>query len=175
MKVYKLEEITLGIFDGKHGGCKQAENTGYYFISVKDLAEYDIDYTNAKQISKDEFDEIYSRTSLENGDIAYANTGDTIGKCVFIKDNPYTASTSFHKSVAVLKPNRDLVNDRYLYYLMKFETPRLREAATGSAQKNLLLSTMRSFTVNVHQIEIQKKIAAVLGAIDDKIKNKRYF
>ena len=164
-----LGEITLSIFDGKHGDCKDCPRSGYYFISVKDLREYGIDYSQAREIDPVDFQQNYTRTNLENGDTLYANTGDTIGKSLYIKGNPLAMRTSFQKSVAVLKPNTEYVEPRYLYYLLKYETPRLRKAATGSGQKNLLLSTMRNFEVSIHDRSTQRKIVETLSCIDDKI------
>ena len=164
-----LGEITLSIFDGKHGDCKDCPRSGYYFISVKDLREYGIDYSQAREIDPVDFQQNYTRTNLENGDTLYANTGDTIGKSLYIKGNPLAMRTSFQKSVAVLKPNTEYVEPRYLYYLLKYETPRLRKAATGSGQKNLLLSTMRNFDVSIHDRSTQRKIVETLSCIDDKI------
>lgn len=164
-----LGEITLSIFDGKHGDCKDHPHSGCYFISVKDLQEYGIDYSQAREIDPVDFQQNYTRTNLENGDTLYANTGDTIGKSLYIKNNPFAKRTSFQKSVAVLKPNTEHVEPRYLYYLLKYETPRLRKAATGSGQKNLLLSTMRNFEVSIHDRFTQRKIVETLSCIDDRI------
>ena len=170
MSKIKLVEIADSIFDGKHGDCESQPGSGLYFISVKDLKEYDIDYSNAREITPNDFEQNYTRTSLDNGDTIYANTGDTIGKSLFVKDNPLVYKTSFQKSVAVVKPNIEFVEPRYLYYLLKYETPRLRQAATGSGQKNLLLSTMRDFEVTIHDRNLQKNIISVLGLLDDKIR-----
>ena len=170
MKYMKLKDITLSIFDGKHGDCKDKKGSGLYFISVKDLREHDIDYSSAREIDEIDFEQNYKRTNLEEGDTIYANTGDTIGKSVFVKDNPLVLKTSFQKSVAIVKPDTSVVEPRYLYYLLKSETPRLRKAATGSGQKNLLLSTMRDFDVSIFERDVQKKVSKVLGFIDDKIK-----
>jgi type I restriction enzyme S subunit len=169
MRPVTLQEITTSIFDGKHGDCVDLPGSGLYFISVKDLKEYDIDYSNAREITPEDFAQNYLRTSLENGDTIYANTGDTIGKSLFVERNNLADKTSFQKSVAVLKPNAEMVEPRYLYYLLKYETPRLRQAATGSGQKNLLLSTMRDFEIRIHDRETQSNIVAVLGCIDQKI------
>lgn len=165
-----LGKITLSIFDGKHGDCENLSGSGCYFISVKDLRDYDIDYSNAREITPADFAQNYTRTKFENGDTIYANTGDTIGKSLFVKDNPLANRTSFQKSVAILKPNTKYVEPQYLYYLLKYETPRLRQASTGSGQKNLLLSTMRDFSLSIHDRATQKQIVAVLGCIDDKIR-----
>lgn len=170
MNKCKLSDITLQIYDGKHGGCSKQPNSGFYFISVKDIDGLVLKYENAMQIPEDEFNEIFSRTSLEVGDTLYANTGDTIGKSVFVTDGPYVSKTAFQKSVAVVKPNKEKVYPRYLYYLMKYETPRLRAAASGSGQKNLLLDTMRNFETSIHDMPDQTKIAGVLTPIDEKIK-----
>ena len=166
----KLETITQSIFDGKHGDCKNKNGSGCYFISVKDLREYDIDYSNAREIDESDFSQAYARTNLESGDTIYANTGDTIGKSIFVVENELIKRTAFQKSLAVIKPNVEFVEPRYLYYLLKYETPRLRKAATGSGQKNLLLSTMRDFSVDIIERGKQKKLVEVLGGIDDKIR-----
>lgn len=167
----KLKDITEQIYDGKHGDCQNEYNSGYYFISVKDMREYGIDYKNARQITKNDFESNYLRTRLEKGDTIYANTGDTIGKSLYIKDDDKMAKyTSFQKSIAVLKPN-DKVYPRYLFYLLQYLTPQLRNAATGSSQKNLLLSTMRDFNISIHDKKNQLKLITILEKIDDKISN----
>ena len=171
MKKVRLGDITIQMYDGKHGDCKDEENSGYYFISVKDLNDFEINYKNARQITKSDFEANYQRTLLENGDTIYANTGDTIGKSLFVIDNTLAKYTSFQKSIAVIKPDKKQVNPRYLFYLLKYLTPQLRNAATGSSQKNLLLSTMRNFELSIHERKLQNKIASVLGNIDDKILN----
>lgn len=170
MNSCKLSDITKCIFDGKHGGCEEVKDSGYYFISVKDLDEFEINYDNAKQISKEDFDEIYKRTKLEIGDTIYANSGDTIGKSIYISTEKYVNNTAFQKSVAVLKPNNK-VDSRFLYYLLKNETKKLRKKATGSAQKNLLLDTMRNYVVNIPDINKQIMISSILGNIDNIIHN----
>lgn len=166
----KLENVTLSIFDGKHGDCTDKKGSGVYFISVKDLRDYEIDYSQAREIDEAEFAQNYKRTNLEAGDTIYANTGDTIGKSLYVTDNPLVSRTSFQKSVAVVKPDTQIIDSRFLYYLLKFETPRLRKAATGSGQKNLLLTTMRDFEIEIKDRKTQERISSVLGVIDDKVR-----
>lgn len=171
MNKYTLDDLTLNLIDGKHGGCDEKKNSGYYFISVKDLKPFYIDYSDAKQISKEDFLQCDKRTKLEDGDTIYANSGDTIGKSVFIENEKNVNCTTFQKSVAILKPNQELIYPKYLYYLMKYETPRLRRLASGSAQKNLLLDTMKKLDVEIPDLGGQKKIIDVLNPFDDLIKH----
>ena len=171
MNKYTLDQLTLNLIDGKHGGCSEKKNSGYYFISVKDLKPFYIDYSDAKQISKEDYLQCHKRTKLENGDTIYANSGDTIGKSVFIENEKNVNCTTFQKSVAILKPNQELIYPKYLYYLMKYETPRLRRLSSGSAQKNLLLDTMKKLEVEIPDLNEQKKILNILDPFDNLIKH----
>lgn len=49
-----LGQITTSIYDGKHGDCEDQAGSGFYFISVKDLQEYDIDYSGAREITPED-------------------------------------------------------------------------------------------------------------------------
>ena len=166
-----LGDITLNIVDGVHGDCVSEDNSGYYFISVKDMQDFRIDYTAARQITQSEYEKANLRTKLESDDVLFANTGDTIGKMLRI--TPSTAKigrTTFQKSVAILKPDTEKIDPLYFYYLIKYNTPGLRGAAVGSGQKNLLLGDMRTFKLSVpHESDDQKSIASILASIDRKI------
>ena len=99
----KIIDITNNITDGIHGDCENEANSGYYFISVKDLYPYEINYQNARQITAKDFFEANKRTKLEKGDVLFANSGDTIGKMLFVKEtNVEISKTTFQKSIAIL-------------------------------------------------------------------------
>ena len=172
MKDITLGDITLNIIDGVHGDCTPDDNSGYYFISVKDMKDFRIDYTDARQITESDFQKADLRTKLENNDVLFANTGDTIGKMLRI--TPRTAKigcTTFQKSVAILKPDISKIDPLYFYYLIRFNIPGLRATAVGSGQKNLLLGDMRTYKMNLphDNTDEQKRVANVLSAIDRKI------
>lgn len=113
---YKLGEICLQITDGKHGDCENQENSGYYFVSVKDIDDGEINYSNARQITKFDFEDTDRRTKLENEDILITNSG-TIGKFVFV-NSPLSRKTTFQKSVAIIKPNKNKIIPKFLYYYL---------------------------------------------------------
>ena len=167
----KLIAITNNITDGVHGDCENEENSGYYFISVKDLEPYEINYNRARQITNKDYVAANKRTKLEKGDVLFANSGDTIGKMLRVKESSVKLNvTTFQKSIAILKPNPLIVDEAYFYYLIKYYTPGLRKAAVGSAQKNLLLDGIRNFNVVInHHLRIQNKTVRILEMIDSKI------
>lgn len=173
MRESTLKDLTLNITDGKHGDCQNQENSGYYFISCKDVYEGEIHYSDARQITPKDYEETHRRTKLEPNDILVTNSG-TIGRMAFIKDRPLTYKTTFQKSVAIVKPDCTKVLPKYLYYQLKNCVAQFVNESNGSAQKNLLLSTMREFKIFVHEdIRTQQKLADILSAYDDLIENNK--
>lgn len=173
MKKVTLREITLSITDGKHGDCEPAENSGYYFVSCKDVNNGIIDYTNSRQISERAFYETHQRTQLEPNDILITNSG-TIGRMALVKDIPETYRTTFQKSVAIIKPDTSVVLPTYLYYKLQNCVKAFINSSNGSAQKNLLLGTMRNFEIDLHEsFEDQKRLSSILKAYDDLIENNQ--
>ena len=164
---YKLGEICLQITDGKHGDCENQENSGYYFVSVKDIDDGEINYSNARQITKFDFEDTDRRTKLENEDILITNSG-TIGKFVFV-NSPLSKKTTFQKSVAIIKPNKNKIIPKFLYYYLISEKRQLVEYAGGTTQKNLLLRDIRNFEVKIPDESRQKKIIMILNDIDQLI------
>lgn len=167
-KEYKLEDICLNITDGKHGNCVDEDNSGYYFISAKDINEGKINYNNARQITKVDYEDVHKRTKLEIDDILITNSG-TIGKMAIITEKDKINATTFQKSVAIVKPIKDLVLPRFLYYNLIYDIKYLINLAGGSVQKNLLLKDLRNLKVNIPSLEKQEKIANILSSLDDKI------
>ena len=89
-----LAEFTLNITDGKHGDCRGKDDSGYYFISCKDIREGQIHYEDARQIIEEDFWDAHKRTRLEPDDILVTNSG-TIGRMAFVRDVPLTYRTTF--------------------------------------------------------------------------------
>lgn len=169
----KLKDIAINITDGKHGDCENEEHSGFYFVSCKDVHDGAIYYDNARQITEKDFIDTHKRTMLEPNDILITNSG-TIGRMALVKDIPQTYKTTFQKSVAIIKPNQEIVRPRYLYYSLINYVSQFINESNGSAQKNLLLGTMREFKINIEDnFDKQDKIAYILYSYDDLIENNK--
>ncbi len=166
----KLEEICAQITDGKHGDCQDEDNSGFYFISCKDVLNGKINYEKARQITEADFIDTHRRTRLEASDILITNSG-TIGRMAIAPDNDLTRRTTFQKSVAILKPIKSQAEPGFLYYRLQSDIQRLTEYAGGTAQKNLLLRDLRAFPVELPSLPVQRRIAGILSAYDDLIEN----
>ena len=172
-KTKSLKDLTLQITDGKHGDCQNQNASGYFFISCKDIYGGKINYDNARQITHNDYLDTHKRTRLEVNDILITNSG-TIGRMAFINNPELCTKTTFQKSVAIVKPDSQKIYPKYLYYLLQNLVDDFINSSNGSAQKNLLLSTMRSFSISyLEDIKEQRKIADVLSAYDDLIENNR--
>ena len=168
-----LADLTLNITDGKHGDCQGKDDSGFYFISCKDVRDGQVHYEDARQIIEADFWDAHKRTRLEPDDILVTNSG-TIGRMAFIRDVPLTRRTTFQKSVAIVKPDKTKILPKYLYYQLQNCVDGFVNQSNGSAQKNLLLSTMRAFKMKIHEDEgSQVRIAAILSAYDDLIENNQ--
>lgn len=164
-----LNDICLNITDGKHGDCENQNNSGFYFVSVKDIQEGEINYKNARQITEYDFEDTNKRTKFALGDILITNSG-TIGKMVFIDKSNFIKNTTFQKSVAIIKPNPKKIIPKFLYYFLLFKKKYFIQLASGSVQKNLLLKDIRNFKVDSFSFEFQKRIIKILDSIESKLK-----
>ena len=167
-----LGELCSLITDGKHGDCRNEDDSGYYFISCKDVREGRIHYENSRQIVHGDFAETHRRTDLGPGDVLLTNSG-TIGRLAIAPDDEKTQRTTFQKSVAILKPLPERITSHFLYYSLAANRARLINSAGGAAQKNLLLGELRRFTIRVPPLAKQDRIASILSAYDDLIENNR--
>ena len=168
----RLDQLCSLITDGKHGDCRDETDSGYYFISAKDVKDGKIQYDNARQITQADFAETHRRTDFSVGDVVITNSG-TIGRVAIGNDEDLTPRTTFQKSVAVLKPIRERVCSRFLRYSLECRREQLVNTAGGAAQKNLLLGDLRRFPIPLPTINEQERISCVLSAYDELIENNR--
>lgn len=165
-KCEELKNVTLKITDGKHGDCENEENSGYYFISAKDINDRKIYTENSRQITKKDFDETNKRTMLKAGDIIVVNTGATIGKTAIATIEDVSKNLTFQKSVAIITVDSDKLLSEFLEQYIIFDRDRIYNNASGSAQKNWLLSQMRSYKIILPPVELQTKFVNFVREVD---------
>ena len=160
-----LSELCSHITDGKHGDCTNLENSGYFFISAKDIINGKIDYTNSRQITREDYLEVNKRVNFEIGDIIITNSG-SIGKIAIAEDIEKTPRTTFQKSVAIIKPNKQLVNLKYLATILDLNKQELMKQSSGSSQKNLLLRDINEFKIPFPPLALQQQFARVVESVE---------
>ena len=164
-----LKEVCHKITDGKHGGCEQETNSGYYYVGAREIYDGVIHYDTAPQITFADFAKDYRRCNIEQGDMVIVNTGATIGKSA-IASSPLTERTLLQKSVALIKVKTDVISAKFLRYCY-MANPSMYMVESASAQPNLLLSKMNATVIYLPPMELQEQFAAFVEQTD---KSKYY-
>jgi type I restriction enzyme S subunit len=78
-----------------------------------------------------------------------------------------------NQACCAMIPNKEICEPRFLFYSLLNNREDFLRLASGGAQRNLSGSLIRRFAMNTPPFAEQKAIAAVLGALDDKIELNR--
>lgn len=159
-----LKEVCHKITDGKHGGCEQETDSGYYYVGAREIYDGVIHYDTAPQITYADFAKDYRRCNIEQGDMVIVNTGATIGKSA-IASSLLTERTLLQKSVALLKVKTDVISAEFLRYCY-MANPSMYLVESASAQPNLLLSKMNATVIYLPPMELQEQFAAFVEQTD---------
>ena len=85
---------------------------------------------------------------------------------VAIAKNPIATNQGF-KSII---PNAN-VDSLFLYYALKYNKEKIEAMGSGTTFKEVSGAIMKNFEISLPPLEEQRRIAGILGAIDDKIEN----
>lgn len=163
----RLGDICIQITDGTHNTVKDCENGDCYLLSCKNIKNGNIEIgKNERKIDRHTLEELRKRTKTAKGDVLLSSVG-TIGETAVIKlENP---NYEFQRSVAIFKPNLNFITSEFLYYSLNSRKDILQHSAEGAVQQCLFINPLKDFPINLPPLDLQKKIAGVLGALDDKI------
>lgn len=168
-KEYKLEELCVKITDGSHSSPKEAADGKRKIATVKDMLEFDFNYPNCKRISEEEYLKLLQNDCKPlKDDILFSKDG-TIGKIIIFNGKEDLVILS---SIAILRPNIELVNPRFLAYFLKSDSSQkdiIDNYRSGSVIPRVILKDFKRFPVNIPDLSTQTAIAEILSSLDDKI------
>ena len=110
---------------------------------------------------------------VTQGDYVLAMTGATIGKLGRITND---IEAYINQRVLTFRPNESIVDKDYLYYQLcsvNFSKYVLNHIDSETAQPNISAGSVGGYEISLPSLEEQRRIAGILGAIDDKIENNR--
>jgi type I restriction enzyme S subunit len=84
-----------------------------------------------------------------------------------------TFAACFPDSVVGFIAEPDIADVHFVEYMFRFLRSRIQHQATGSVQDNINIETLERLLFPIPPLAAQKVIAAVLGALDDKIELNR--
>lgn len=150
-----LDSLSKKITDGTHHTPTYIES-GVYFISVKDIRDGIINFSDTKFISEKEHLELSKRCPVEVGDLLITKSG-TIGRTAIVKTN---IEFSLFVSVALIKPASNEVNIKFIDISLQKWVNEIDVSSriVGSAIKNLHLRDMKVLAIPFAPKEEQSEI-----------------
>lgn len=161
---YKLSEI----MDIIGGGTPKTSKPEYWngnipWLSVKDFNnDYRYVYETEKTITQAGLDNSSTKLLKQNDSIISAR--GTVGEMAMI-----SYPMAFNQSCYGLRAKEGLVDEEYLYYLIKHNVVVLKKNTHGSVFDTITRDTFDGIEVDLPSLVEQKVVASILRDLDDKI------
>lgn len=155
----KLGEVCIQITDGSHNPPSGVEQSEYLMLSSKNIDDDFITLDSPRFLSHSDYIAENKRTTVSKGDLLMTIVG-TIGRVAIVPEE--LKGICLQRSVAVIKPKREVVNNRYLMYQLQNMRPFLEKEARGVAQKGIYLKQVSQLDIKLPELEHQMQIVKVL-------------
>ena len=171
-KIYKIGDLCK-ISSSKRIFAKEYKDSGIPFYRGKEIIEKQKGNKISTElyISQERYDEIRAKHGVpQKGDMLLTSVG-TLGIPYIVQDEVFYFKDG---NLTWFYDFEDL-DSRYLYYwfLSPIGKMNIDSKAIGSTQKALTIETLSKFEISLPGLEEQRRIAGILGAIDDKIECNR--
>ena len=163
MKIQKLKDICLAeITDGTHQTPTYSES-GYIFLSSKNVTTQKIDWDNVMFIPEKLHKELYKRVAPQIDDILLAKNGTTGVSAIVDRDIVF----DIYVSLALIRPNTEIVMPRYLLYALNNPVVKryFDSSLKGIGVPNLHLKNIRETPIKIYDLETQKAIVEKLDKV----------
>ena len=163
-----LREICDSVNYGYTASAK-TEPIGPKFLRITDIVPNQIDWSSVPHCKINEKD--IDKYRLEKGDIVIARTGATTGYAKRIRDD-YTAV--FASYLVRIRVNSKY-DSQYVGFVIESDEYKqfIQLNLEGTAQPQANAQVLTSFPIPLPPLDTQRKIAALLSTLDDKIELNR--
>ena len=162
----KLGDICFQITDGSHNPPAGIENSKHLMLSSKNINDDEITTTAPRFLTDEQFDIENKRTNVLSGDLLMTIVG-TVGRVAVVPE--ILAGICLQRSVAVIKPNPTIINNRYLMYQIQSMRKFLESEARGVAQKGIYLKQVSDLSVITPPLDEQYRVVDTLDHISSLI------
>jgi type I restriction enzyme S subunit len=174
-----LDLVTIGgtcsVGDGTHSKIPR-QNSGVLYLTSRNFKDGRLDRTNVYYISEEDYERHFGGSSKA---IVKPQTDDLVFSIIGTLGEPYLVRSTdrfgLSSSVAILRPNKLMLDPRFLLYWSK--GPLFQNAVSGIkggvAQGYVSLEMLRSLPVPRLAIPVQQRVAGILSAYDELIENSR--
>ena len=170
--VTPIRQFAIGIYDGPHATPKPSSE-GPIFLGIKNVTENGhLNFEEVRHISESEFPKWIRRIKPQKDDIVFSYEA-TLHRYARIPEGFYGC---LGRRMALVRPNQDRVDPRFLHYYFLSPDWRAKMDAitvTGATVNRLPLTSFPDTEVSFPSLNDQRKIANILSAYDDLIENNR--
>lgn len=165
----KLKDVLLSINTGLNPRKNfilndSSGNLTSWYITTKDYSQTEkIEFIEGKtaKITEEARQIINKRSKLEKGDLLFSAVG-TVGKIALVEIE--TNNFDVNESTFVLKPNYNIINNKYLMYYLRcniFQNT-LKSNLKGSTLSGVRKGDLENFEIPIPSQETQEKIVEIL-------------
>ena len=162
------------LFDGPHATPKSKGkvSTDYIFLSISSLENGRLNLKESPSISEEDYLSWTRRVTPQAQDLVFSYE-TRLGEGALI---PAGLTCCLGRRMALLRPNQKVIEPRFLLYLFlgpKFQRTITERTIHGSTVNRISLNDFPDFPILLPDITEQRRIAEVLGALDDKIESNQ--
>ena len=162
------------LFDGPHATPKSKGkvSTDYIFLSISSLENGRLNLKESPSISEEDYLSWTRRVTPQAQDLVFSYE-TRLGEGALI---PAGLTCCLGRRMALLRPNQKVIEPRFLLYLFlgpKFQQTIAERTIHGSTVNRIALNDFPDFPILLPDITEQRRIAGVLGALDDKIESNQ--
>jgi type I restriction enzyme M protein len=160
-EMVELGKVCEELTDGSHFS-PETTDSGYPYITVKDLSNSFIDFANSKRISKENYDALVkSGCKPRKNDVLFSKDG-TVGKTALVSSDKDFVVLS---SLAIITPDTRIIIPEFLYHILSTDwfISKAIENKTGVAIKRIVLKTLKTIQIPVPDFDTQKRIVETIN------------
>lgn len=144
----------------------------YFGNDVKWLRANDLNnsyvYDTSRRLSKKGFESAGKSALLFKPDTLVISKSGTIGRLGILKD--YMCG---NRAVINIEVDKTVCDNLFIFYSLLTKQKFIEDMGTGSVQKNLYISVLAELEIDLPPLPIQRRIADILSALDEKIELNR--
>jgi type I restriction enzyme, S subunit len=165
--------IKIGSGATPRGGKESYKNSGISLIRSQNVYNHFFSYDGLAFIDDIQAEKL-NQVIVETRDILLNITGDSVTRVCQVPNDVLPARVNQH--VAIIRPDPEYLDPRFVYYFLaspQMQNLMLTLSYAGATRKALTKGMIEDFQIPALPLQKQKRIASILGALDDKIELNR--
>jgi len=167
----RLSDICTGIFDCPHS-TPALTDSGPFVVRTQDIRSGTFRADEAAHVSEATYQERIARAEPSPGDIVFSRKGTYFGIAAEV---PQGCRVCLGQRMVLIRPDPSIADARFVRHWLNSPAmaAHIQGHRDGSVAERLNLPTIRDLPIALPPLSLQRRIASILGALDDKIELNR--